>query len=86
MIPQELPMKALPNGREAVLSPEPELGAALVEPYHPSRIEPGEQSTELPAVELVAFYGALPDFFLEYRNRLTQRLMVGPERVTPCCS
>lgn len=70
------------------------LRQALGSDYHvfgkvrlaPSWIEPGQQSTELPAVVFVAFYGALSDFFREYLRRLTGRLMVGPESWTPCCS
>jgi hypothetical protein len=79
-------MQALPHRSKPILPPEAKLGTGLIEEHHPSGIEPGEESTERPPVVFVAFYGALSGFFLEYLKRLTQRLMVGPESWTPCCS
>ena len=87
MITQVIPMQPLPNRRETMLPPQPKLGTGLIEEHHTCWIDAGEESSELPPGVLVSFYGPLPDFFREYLRRLTQRLMVGPDKATPCsCS
>lgn len=58
------------------------MGTRPIKEDQPGRIEPGEQGSESPSGLFIPFYRSLPDFFLEYLKRLTQRLIVGFERDT----